>query len=113
MQRIVAEHLPRTGARLTVENEYPSMTPTEGNYRVLSVYDSVSRDLGAEAVVGQDPIERGTGDIAFVCNDGRLAGLDGLGAMGGKDHAPGEYVELQSLPLQIKCAALLMYRLTH
>ena len=51
MQRIVDEHLPRTDARFTVENEFPSMTPTERNRRVLSVYDSVSRDLGAEAVV--------------------------------------------------------------
>ena len=112
MQRLVDEHLPRTDARLTVESEYPSMAPTQGNLHVLSVYDSVSRDLGAEAVVGQDPIERGAGDIAFVCNDGRLACLDGLGIMGEKDHAPGEYVDLQTLPLQIKRAALLMYRLT-
>ena len=65
-----------------VENEYPSMAPTEGNRRVLAVYDSVSRDLGADAVVAQDPIERGAGDIAFVCNDGRLACLDGLGSDG-------------------------------
>jgi glutamate carboxypeptidase len=112
MQRIVDDHLPRTDARLTVQQEYPSMSPTERNRRVLSVYDSVSRDLGAVAVVGQDPSERGAGDIAFVCNDGRLACLDGLGTMGENDHAPGEYVDLRTLPLQIKRAALLMYRLT-
>jgi glutamate carboxypeptidase len=94
-----------------LQDDYPSMAPTERNRRVLSVYDSVSRDLGAEAVVGQDPSERGAGDIAFVCNDGRLSCLDGLGAVGENDHAPGEYVDLQTLPLQIKRAALLMYRL--
>ena len=74
--------------------------------------DSASRDLGAEPIVAQDPIERGAGDIAFVCNDGRLACLDGSGAMGDNDHAPGEYAEIDSLRLQTQRAALLMYRLT-
>jgi glutamate carboxypeptidase len=72
----------------------------------------VSRDLGAEAIVAQPPMERGAGDIAFACEDGRLACLDGLGAIGDLDHAPGEWVDLESLPLQVKRAALLMYRLT-
>jgi glutamate carboxypeptidase len=57
-------------------------------------------------------MERGAGDIAFVCGDGRLACLDGLGADGDNDHAPGEYLNLDSLPLQTKRAALLMHRLT-
>jgi hypothetical protein len=32
--------------------------------------------------------------------------------MGENDHAPGEYIELDTLPMQVKRAALLMYRLT-
>jgi glutamate carboxypeptidase len=112
MQHIVAQSLPGTSAQIAIESEYPSMTPTAGNRRLLAIYDSASRDLGAAPVVAQDPVERGAGDIAFVC-DGRLACLDGLGAMGDKDHAPGEYIELRTLSLQIKRAALLMYRLTH
>lgn len=112
MQEIVAASLPRTSAELVVENEYPSMAPNPGSERVLAVYDAVSRDLGAGPVVPQPPVERGAGDIAFVCEDGRLACLDGLGADGENDHAPGEYLQLDSLPLQVKRAALLMHRLT-
>jgi glutamate carboxypeptidase len=112
MQAIVAASLPRTSAEIVVENEYPSMAPNPGSERILGVLDSVSRDLGAGTVVAQPPIERGAGDIAFVCGDGRLACLDGLGADGENDHAPGEYVLLDSLPLQVKRAAILMYRLT-
>ena len=113
MQQIVTDSLPRTSAQIVVEQSYPSMAPTDGNRRVLAVLDSASRDLGAEAIAAQDPIERGAGDIAFVCSDGRLACLDGLGAEGDNDHAPGEYAEIDSLRLQTQRAALLMYRLTH
>ncbi|MGB7903122.1 MAG: M20/M25/M40 family metallo-hydrolase [Steroidobacteraceae bacterium] len=112
MQSIVAASLPRTSAEIVVENEYPSMAPNPGSERILGVLDAVSRDLGAGPIVAQPPIERGAGDIAFVCGDGRLACLDGLGTDGDNDHAPGEYVLLDSLPLQAKRAAILMHRLT-
>jgi glutamate carboxypeptidase len=112
MLAIVAANLPRTQAEITVENEFPSMAPNPGSERILGVLDAVSRDLGAGPIVAQPPMERGAGDIAFVCGDGRLACLDGLGADGDNDHAPGEYLNLDSLPLQTKRAALLMHRLT-
>jgi glutamate carboxypeptidase len=111
MQTIVAASLPKTSAAIVVENEYPSMAPNPGSERILGVLDSVSRDLGAGPIVAQPPVERGAGDIAFVCSDGRLACLDGLGTDGENDHAPGEYVLLDSLPLQVKRAAILMHRL--
>ena len=111
MAAIVSDSLPRTSASIVVEQEYPSMTPTDGNRGVLAVLDAVSRDLGAGPIRAQDPSERGAGDISFVC-DGRLACLDGLGAMGDGDHAPGEYIELASLPMLTKRTALLMHRLT-
>ena len=88
------------------------MAPSDANRAVLAVLDTVSRDLGAGPVRAQDPAERGAGDISFVCADRRLACLDGLGAMGGNDHAPGEDVEIDSLLLQTRRAALLLYRLT-
>ena len=43
----------------------------------------------------------------------QTAVLDGLGAVGDNDHAPGEYLELDTLALQIKRAALLLHRLSH
>ena len=111
MTAIVAESLPETSAAISFEQEYPSMAPTDANLRVLAVLDAVSRDLGAGPVIAQDPAERGAGDISFVCS-GRLACLDGLGAMGDDVHAPGEFAEVDALLTQTQRAALLFYRLT-
>jgi glutamate carboxypeptidase len=111
MRRIVANHLPQTSAEFTVQFEYPAMAPTDANRGLLQTLDTVSRDLGATAVRAQDPAERGAGDISFIC-EGDIACLDGLGAVGDNEHAPGEVIDLDALPLQIKRAALLVYRLT-
>ena len=111
MRRIVANHLPQTSAEFTVQFEYPAMAPTDANRGLLQTLDTVSRDLGATAVRAQDPAERGAGDISFIC-EGNIACLDGLGAVGDNEHAPGEVIDLDALPLQIKRAALLVYRLT-
>ncbi len=103
MRDIVAHSLPRTSAKITFEDRYPAMTPNEGNYQLLKQLDQVSQDLGAGKVEALDPGERGAGDVAFVSH--LIPGLDGIGASGGGAHAPGEFVELDSLPL-------LIYRLT-
>ena len=58
----------------------------------------------------ENRFERGAGDISYVTH--LIPGLDGLGAIGGRAHAPGEFVDLKTLPQQIKRAALLIYRLT-
>lgn len=110
MRDIVAHSLPRTSARITFEDRYPAMTPNDGNYQLLKQLSQVSQDLGAGKMEALDPGERGAGDIAFVSH--LIPGLDGIGASGGGAHAPGEFVELDSLPLLTKRAALLIYRLT-
>ena len=110
MSAIVAEHLPRTGATIEVTGEYPAMTPTDANRELLEALDRVSRDLGDGSIAAQDPAERGAGDISFVAEG--LASLDGLGASGDNEHAPGEYVDLTTLPALTRRAALLIYRLT-
>ena len=111
MAAIVADSLPGTSATIAFEREYPSMAPTGRNREVLAVLDAVSRDLGAGPIEAQDPAERGAGDISFVCEDGRLACLDGLGALGANSHAPGEFVEVDALFVQVRRAALLFHRL--
>jgi len=110
MTAIVARHLPRTDAMIEVVGEYPAMTPTDANRELLTALDRVSQDLGEGEIVAQDPAERGAGDVSFVAEG--LACLDGLGAEGGNEHAPGEYVDLALLPVLTKRAALLIYRLT-
>jgi glutamate carboxypeptidase len=112
MTAIVADRLPRTSATFEIEQEYPSMAPTDANRQLLQEMDAVSRDLGDGPIVAQDPGERGAGDISFACNAQRAC-LDGLGAIGDHDHAPGEFADLSSLPTLTARAAILIYRLTH
>jgi glutamate carboxypeptidase len=110
MQEIVAQNLTGATAKITFEDGYPAMTPAEGNYVLLKQLDQVSQDLGFGRVEALDPGERGAGDIAFVSTV--VPGLDGVGGKGGGAHAPGEFVDLQSLPMLTKRAAVLIYRLT-
>ncbi|MEO8196483.1 MAG: M20/M25/M40 family metallo-hydrolase [Thermoanaerobaculia bacterium] len=109
MRAIVARPAPQTSAAITFVHGMPSMAPTAGNRSVLAVLDRASRDLGTGAIVAQDPSERGAGDISFVAD--LLPGLDGLGALGEREHAPGEYVDLDELPRLVQRAALLIHRL--
>src|SRR6267142_2827673 len=110
MRAIVAANLPRTSARITFEDGIPAMAPTEGNYALLKQLSQVSEDLGFGKVGTVDPADRGAGDIAYVSH--LISGLDGLGADGAGAHAPGESVQLESMPMLTKRAALLIYRLT-
>jgi glutamate carboxypeptidase len=110
MRQIVAKNLPGTSAKITFLDGIPAMSPNEGNYKLLKELDSVSQDLGFGKIEPLDPGARGAGDVAFVTH--LIPGLDGLGATGGGAHAKGEYADLDTLPRQIKRAAVLIYRLT-
>ncbi|HLN97265.1 MAG TPA: M20/M25/M40 family metallo-hydrolase [Pyrinomonadaceae bacterium] len=110
MRDIVAKSLPGAMAKITFADGIPAMSPREGNYELLQQLDAVSRDLGFEKIVALDPGERGAGDVSYVTH--LIPGLDGLGATGGGAHARGEYADLDTLPRQIKRAAVLIYRLT-
>lgn len=109
MREIVAKHLPGTDASITFRDEYPAMSPTAGNAKVLAVYDASSQALGYGKVEALDPGRRGAGDVSFVAPI--IDGIDGLGALGGGSHAPNEYVNLPTLEMQTARAAVLMARL--
>lgn len=110
MRAIVAANLPRTSAKITFDDGIPAMFPSEGNYALLKQLSQVSQDLGFGPVGTVDPADRGAGDIAYVSH--LISGLDGLGADGAGAHAPGESVELESMPMLTKRAAILIYRLS-
>lgn len=110
MREIVAKNLPRTAAKITFEDGMPAMFPSAGNYALLKQLSQVSEDLGFGKVGTVDPADRGAGDIAFVSH--LISSLDGLGTDGAGAHAPGETVNLESMPRLIKRAAVLIYRLT-
>ena len=110
MQEIVAQHLPHTGAELIVsEDGYPPMAPTEGNRALLASLNAVNRDLGLAEMPEFDPARRGAADSSFVAADTDV--LAGLGASGGGAHAPGEWIELDSLVRQSQRMAVWMSRL--
>jgi glutamate carboxypeptidase len=110
MRAIVEKNLAHTSAEIKFEDGYPPMAPTEGNKALLRELEGVSRDLGLGRVDVIDPGKRGAADISFVAPF--VASLAGLGPSGDGPHAPGETVDLASLPLVTKRAALLIHRLT-
>lgn len=110
MRRICQDSLPHTSAVLKVNDEYPAMAPTAGNYAILAELSRASEDLGRGKVEALDPRKRGAGDVSFVAH--LLPCLDGLGARGDGAHTPDEDVDLASIPEQTRRAALLIYRLT-
>jgi glutamate carboxypeptidase len=56
-----------------------------------------------------DPLRRGAADISFVAPYSDA--LAGLGALGSGGHTPNESLDLSSMSLAIKRAAVLIYRL--
>ncbi len=110
MRVVVERHLPHTSARIEFSEGYPPMSPTEGNQALLDLYNEGSEDLGLGTLKALDPSRRGGADISFVAE--YVDGLAGLGAIGTGAHSPAERVDLASIALQAKRAAILVYRLT-
>ena len=111
MSAIVADHLPGTEASIEFDKGgYPAMAPTPGNQAILDELNGVNRDMRLPAMPALDPLKRGAGDVSFVAKD--VDSFAGMGPYSTGDHAPGETVDLTSIPLQAKRAAVLMSRLS-
>ncbi|MGW8264842.1 MAG: M20/M25/M40 family metallo-hydrolase [Longimicrobiales bacterium] len=109
MLEIVAESLPGTSSNITFSDGYPPMAPTEANYALLERYSGVSQDLGLGPLQALDPGQRGAADISFVAP--YTPALAGLGPHGSGAHSPEERVDLHSITVSAKRAAILIYRL--
>lgn len=110
MEAIVAAHLPETSASITFKEGYPAMSPTAENGALLDRLNEVCRDLRVPEMGALDPDLRGAGDSSFVAPV--VPTVAGLGVHGSGGHTQEETIDLASLPLQTKRAALLIYRLT-
>ena len=111
MRLIVSENnLPKTSAKVTFNDSYPAMPPTEGNMALLSQLNQLSLDMQFGEVKAYDPGRRGAADISFIAQ--YVDGLDGLGTMGRGAHSPNETVDLSTMNDLIKRTALFIYRLT-
>jgi len=109
MRAIVANSLPQTSASIHFLDKYPSMSPTDGNQRLADVFSAINEDLGRGSMSILHPLKRGAADISFVAPYSDA--LAGLGALGSGGHTPNESLELSSMSLAIKRAAVLIYRL--
>jgi len=110
MRAVVARNLPITEANIEFEDRYPSMSPTEGNQRLQLLLSDVNQDLGRGEMPSLDPSKRGAADISFVAP--YTDALAGMGALGEGGHTPNESLELDTMALAIKRAAIMVYRLS-
>jgi glutamate carboxypeptidase len=110
MLKIVAASLPHTSATITFRDGYPGMPPTEGNRKLLSMYDAVSRDLGFGPVTAVDPRRAGAADISYVAEKVEMA-IDGVGLLGHGNHTPDEVADLRTFQSQTQRLAVLLLRL--
>jgi len=111
MRTIVSKPLPNTKSEITFLEAYPPMAPTDGNKRLLAMYDRASRDLGFGPVEAVDPSRAGAADVSFVAEIVPMA-IDGLGLSGHDDHTEKETADLRMLGPLTKRAAILLHRLT-
>jgi len=111
MKAIVANHLPQTDATITFSEGYPPFSLSDSNYELLEKFSQASQDLGFGKVNPVDPGDAGAADISFTSEYIDM-GLDGLGLGGSHGHTIDETGDLNTLPMQTKRAAVLIYRLT-
>ncbi|MBL30388.1 MAG: peptidase M20 [Flavobacteriaceae bacterium] len=109
MKKIVEKSLPNTESNIKFEDSYPAMGPSEGNIKLLKVFNDVSISLGQGEVNAYDPLKRGAADISFVAE--YLDGIDGLGAMGDGGHTLQETINLNTMEDIIIRTAIFIYRL--
>lgn len=110
MRAIVERSLAHATSSIEFHDGYPPLAPSEGNRALLARYDQASRDLGHGPVTAVDPKRAGAADISFTAGRVDMA-IDGLGLLGGGNHAPGEFADLRILRVQAERLALLLYRL--
>jgi len=111
MRGVVARHHPRTEATIEFGAGYPGMAPTDGNRVLRDMLSGINEALGREPMPVLDPSRRGAADISFVAP--YTDGLAGLGPYGRGGHSPEEALDMSSIPIAVKRAAILIYRLSN
>ena len=109
MREVASRNLPHTSAAIEFTDHYPAMAPTDGNRRLQAELSRINEALGRGPMPALDPAKRGAADISFVAPYADC--LAGLGALGEGGHTPDESLDLTSMPLAVKRAAILIYRL--
>ncbi|MDH5242319.1 MAG: M20 family metallopeptidase [Chloroflexota bacterium] len=90
---IAATELPDTTVEASVAIAWQPMEKSVRGGHLVELAQSVARDLGFEV---DDTSTGGASDANTTAALG-VPSLDGLGPIGGSDHAPGEYLEVDSI----------------
>jgi glutamate carboxypeptidase len=88
----------------------PPMAPTPRNAALHAQYSMLSEAAGLGPVLALDPMLRGAGDSAWISP--YVATITGLGAAGSGSHTVNESIDLTTLPVASKRAALMIRALT-
>lgn len=112
IQAIVSQPLSQTSSTFLLKPIMPVMAQTPGNLELLKQYSQVSQDLAGPALEPVPATERGSADISYISKF-VSASLDGLGAAGEATHTENETIELNSLAVATKRAAVFMSRYSH
>jgi glutamate carboxypeptidase len=107
--RALPAHTTVAGTRLEVLGgvHAPPMPKTPGNARLIELAQAAAHELSFEVV--DCPITGGTSDANYVAAQG-VPVIDGLGPIGGNDHSPAEYLELDSIVPRTALLAGLLVR---
>ncbi|MEP0174158.1 MAG: M20/M25/M40 family metallo-hydrolase [Paraglaciecola sp.] len=111
MQKIVSDNLAHTSATLSFADGYPPMSPTDNNYKLLSMYSDISVSLGYGPITAVNPRKAGAADISFAAGHVDMA-MDGLGLMGAGAHTKGEVADMSSFAKNMHKTAILIYRIS-
>ncbi|HEX9235760.1 MAG TPA: M20 family metallopeptidase [Actinomycetota bacterium] len=93
--------VPDTRVEVTTRAGFSPMEKTEATARLVERAKAIARELGFEV---QDAATGGASDANPVSGLG-VPTLDGLGPIGGADHAPGEWLDLDSVVPRIALLA--------
>jgi glutamate carboxypeptidase len=110
MRAILRDNLPQTSAEIQFNDLMPPMAPTPRNAALHAKFSALSEAAGLGPVLALDPMQRGAGDSAWVSP--YVATITGLGAAGSGSHTVNESIDLSTLPLATKRAALMIRALT-
>jgi glutamate carboxypeptidase len=86
-------HVPDVEVEVTALSGFPPMEKTEGTARLVERAQAIARELGFEV---NDAATGGASDANPIAGMG-IPTLDGLGPIGGADHSPGEWLDLESV----------------
>jgi glutamate carboxypeptidase len=96
--------VPDVTAEVTRMSGFPPMEKTPGTARLADLAASIAGELGFEL---RDAATGGASDANPVAGMG-IPVLDGLGPIGGSDHSPGEWLDLDSVVPRVALLAALV-----